>query len=57
MSSTGKFLAVAVLSLAFSAPAGAQAPQIEKNVSMKMALMIIEARSSNARRTAIRFPS
>jgi len=42
MSSTGKFLAVAVLSLAFSAPAGAQAPQIEKNVSMKMALMIIE---------------
>jgi len=39
--SGGKFLAVAV-SLAFSAPAGAQAPQIEKNVSMKMALMIIE---------------
>jgi uncharacterized protein GlcG (DUF336 family) len=38
----GKFLAIAMLSLAFTAMAGAQAPQVEKNVSMKMALMIIE---------------
>jgi len=30
---SGKFLAVAMLSLAFSASAGAQAPQVEKNVS------------------------
>ena len=42
MSLTGKFLAIATLLLAFVAPAGAQAPQVEKNVSMKMALMIIE---------------
>ena len=39
---SGKFLAVAMLSLAFTASAGAQAPQVEKNVSMKMALMIID---------------
>src|SRR5262252_1147135 len=39
---SGKFLAIAMLSLAFTASAGAQAPQVEKNVSMKMALMIIE---------------
>ncbi len=38
----GKFLAIAMLSLAFTAMAGAQAPQVEKNISMKMALMIIE---------------
>src|SRR6201997_5300286 len=38
----GKFLAIAMLSLAFTASAGAQAPQVEKNVSMRMALMIIE---------------
>jgi len=38
----GKFLAIAMLSLTFTATAGAQAPQVEKNVSMKMALMIIE---------------
>src|SRR5207244_12618303 len=38
----GKCLAIAMLSLAFTAMAGAQAPQVEKNVSMKMALMIIE---------------
>jgi uncharacterized protein GlcG (DUF336 family) len=42
MSFMGKFLAIAMLSLAFTAPGGAQAPQVEKNVSMKMALMIIE---------------
>ena len=30
-----------MLSLAFTATAGAQAPQVEKNVSMKMALIII----------------
>ena len=35
------FMAV-MLSLAFMASASAQAPQVEKNVSMKMALMIIE---------------
>src|SRR6516162_3444316 len=39
---SGKFLAIAMLSLAFTASADAQAPQVEKNVSMKMALMIIE---------------
>ena len=39
---SGKFLAVAMLSLAFTASADAQAPQVEKNVSMKMALLIIE---------------
>ena len=37
-----KFLTAAMLSLALSASAYAQAPQAEKNVSMKMALMIIE---------------
>ena len=37
-----RFGAVAVLSLAFTASASAQAPQAEKNVSMKMALMIID---------------
>src|SRR5215831_16132198 len=42
MSFMGKFLAIAMLSLAFTASADAQAPQVEKNVSMKMALMIIE---------------
>ena len=42
MSFLGRFLAIATLSLAFTASAGAQAPQVEKNVSMKMALMIIE---------------
>jgi uncharacterized protein GlcG (DUF336 family) len=42
MSFMGKFLAAAMLSFAFTASAGAQAPQAEKNVSMKMALMIIE---------------
>ena len=42
MSFTSKFPGVAMLSLAFTASAGAQAPQVEKNVSMKMALMIIE---------------
>ena len=41
----GKFLAFAMLSLTFTATAGAQAPQVEKNVSMKMALMIIEMRA------------
>lgn len=39
---TSRFLATALLSLALSAPADAQAPQVEKNVAMKMALMIIE---------------
>jgi uncharacterized protein GlcG (DUF336 family) len=34
--------ATGLLSLAFTASASAQAPQAEKNVSMKMALMIIE---------------
>jgi hypothetical protein len=33
MSFTGKFLGIATLSLAFSASAGAQAPQVEKNVA------------------------
>ena len=42
MSFTGKFLAGAMLSLGFMASATAQAPQVEKNVSTKMALMIIE---------------
>ena len=42
MSFLGKFLAAAVLSFAATGSASAQAPQVEKNVSMKMALMIIE---------------
>ena len=42
MSLTGKNLVTAMLSLAFMASASAQAPQNEKNVSMKMALMIID---------------
>ena len=33
MSFTGKFLGIATLSLGFSASAGAQAPQVEKNVA------------------------
>jgi uncharacterized protein GlcG (DUF336 family) len=39
---TNKLLAAGALSLALMAPANAQAPLAEKNVSMKMALMIIE---------------
>jgi uncharacterized protein GlcG (DUF336 family) len=42
MSACGKFLGVTALSLAFTVAANAQAPQTEKNVSMKMALMIID---------------
>jgi uncharacterized protein GlcG (DUF336 family) len=42
MSLSNKFAAAAVLSLAFTASANAQAPQTEKNVSMKMAMMIID---------------
>ena len=42
MSLTGKLLVAGALSCAFMAPANAQAPLVEKNVSMKMALMIIE---------------
>ncbi|MEA2840274.1 MAG: hypothetical protein QOF41_1604 [Methylobacteriaceae bacterium] len=42
MSLSNKFAAAAVVSLAFTATANAQAPQTEKNVSMKMALMIID---------------
>src|SRR5262245_42671561 len=42
MSLTGKNLLAAMFSLAFMASASAQAPQNEKNVSMKMALMIID---------------
>lgn len=42
MSFTGKLLAAGALSCAFVASANAQAPLVEKNVSMKMALMIIE---------------
>jgi uncharacterized protein GlcG (DUF336 family) len=38
-----KVVAAAALALASIAPAGAQAPLTEKNVSMKMALMIIDA--------------
>ena len=42
MSLTGKLLSTAVFSLLFGGFANAQAPLVEKNVSMKMALMIIE---------------
>ncbi len=42
MSFTRNLLSTAALLLAFTAPAYAQAPQSEKNVSMKMALMIID---------------
>jgi uncharacterized protein GlcG (DUF336 family) len=42
MSFTSRFLVTATLSLAFTASANAQALLVEKNVSMKMALMIIE---------------
>src|SRR3954452_19782837 len=42
MSACGKFLGATALSLAFAVAANAQAPQTEKNVSMKMALMIID---------------
>jgi uncharacterized protein GlcG (DUF336 family) len=42
MSATIRFLGAVALSLAFTASANAQAPQTEKNVSMKMALMIID---------------
>jgi uncharacterized protein GlcG (DUF336 family) len=42
MSHSGKFIGAAVLSLALTASANAQAPQSEKNVSMKMAMMIID---------------
>jgi uncharacterized protein GlcG (DUF336 family) len=42
MSRSGKFVGAAALSVAFTASAYSQAPQTEKNVSMKMALMIID---------------
>src|SRR5437763_17009784 len=42
MSASIKLVGAAILSLAFTAAANAQAPQTEKNVSMKMALMIID---------------
>ena len=42
MSACGKFLGATALSLVFTVPANAQAPQTEKNVSMKMALMIMD---------------
>jgi uncharacterized protein GlcG (DUF336 family) len=42
MSALGKYVAAAIASLALIGPACAQAPQSEKNVSMKMALMIID---------------
>src|SRR4051812_31082618 len=42
MSVFEKSLGATVLSLAFTVAANAQAPQIDKNVSMKMALMIID---------------
>jgi uncharacterized protein GlcG (DUF336 family) len=37
-----RFLSTGFATLAFTVPTNAQAPQIEKNISMKMALMIIE---------------
>jgi uncharacterized protein GlcG (DUF336 family) len=42
MSALGKYVAAAIASLALIGPACAQAPQSEKNVSMKMAMMIID---------------
>src|SRR3954468_16961800 len=42
MSACDKFLGATALTLAFAVAANAQAPQTEKNVSMKMALMIID---------------
>jgi uncharacterized protein GlcG (DUF336 family) len=42
MPSTKKCLAVAVLSVTLIGPGYAQTPQVEKNVSMKMALMIMD---------------
>src|SRR3954453_9284091 len=42
MSACSKFLGVTVLSLVFTVAANAQAPQTDKNVSMKMALMIMD---------------
>ena len=42
MSLASRFLATASLSISLMVSANAQAPQMEKNVSMKMALMIIE---------------
>ena len=42
MSASIKLVGAAILSLAFTASANAQTPQSEKNVSMKMALMIID---------------
>jgi uncharacterized protein GlcG (DUF336 family) len=42
MSLSNKLAAAAILSLAFTASANAQAPQAEKNVSMKMAMMIMD---------------
>ena len=55
MSFISNAIVTATISLAFIAPAGAQAPQAEKNVSMKMALMIIEG--TLALKMAIKFPS
>jgi uncharacterized protein GlcG (DUF336 family) len=42
MSVSGKYYAAAITSLSFISPAYAQAPQTEKNVSMKMVLMIMD---------------
>ena len=42
MSLASKFVATASLAISLTLSANAQAPQIEKNVSMKMAVMVIE---------------
>src|SRR5258705_2822543 len=42
MSYVSKIVATTLLSSVLAAPAIAQAPQVEKNISMKMALMIIQ---------------
>ena len=42
MSFARRYAAGALVPLLFAATASAQAPQVEKNVSMKMALMIME---------------
>src|ERR1700760_2065031 len=42
MPASCKYIGAVIASVAFIAPATAQAPQTEKNVSMKMALMILD---------------
>jgi len=57
MSACGKILGATALSLVFSVAANAQAPETEKNVSMRMALMIIDGALEQCSKDGYKFQS